>query len=107
MYYADIGIGAVVGERHIGIGGEIEDVGFISGEFHVQVFGIRLGDAAAIADEAHWQFPFALGQDCPIRCLNRFSARLRSHLDLAGIEFAAAHKQRVKHAPVPLMPVGI
>ena len=56
----------VVCERDVGILHKAQDFGFVACECHMQVFGIGLYDAAALAvGSGLWfgEFPFCLGQD--------------------------------------------
>ena len=48
--HADIALGPVIRERHVGVAGKAEHFGFVLDEGFVEVFGVGFGDASTEVD---------------------------------------------------------
>ena len=108
--HAEVALGAVIGERHIGVAGEAEYFGFILDEGLMQVLGIGFGGASALAGEAFrgcGEFPFGLCQDSTVTGAHGLVVGLAERFVLLLAHLSAGREQEVAHPFCPGMAVGL
>ncbi len=108
--HADVALGAVVGERHVGVAGEAEHFGFVFEEGFVEVFGVGFGDAAALpieSDGGRGEFPSGLREEGSVALANRLVGGFAERLVVAAADLAMGVEQEFAQAFRPGVAAGL